>query len=84
MARISKELAANMNEELRADILLRLDRKLRNEIQDEEIFEEWLTYGVPDGTETLQDMLALDLNAEDFAEMWNLAEELLNRDAEEG
>lgn len=84
MARISKELAANMNEELRADILLRLDRKLRNEIQDEEIFEEWLIYGVPDGTETLQDILALDLSAEDFAEMWNLAEELLNRDAEEG
>lgn len=38
MAMMTKELAALVNEDIRADMLIRLDNKLRREIQDEEIF----------------------------------------------
>ncbi len=80
MARMTTELAANIIPELRAQILFNLDRKLRQEIQDEEIFMTWLEEGIPDGTNSEEEVLALDLDPEEFAEMWNLAEDLLNED----
>lgn len=83
MAKMTKELAAPMSAEMRAEILFRLDQKLRREIQDEEIFLTWLAEGLPDDVESVEDVKELHLTAEEFAEMWNLAEDLLNADAEE-
>ena len=69
-------LAKMIPAEARAEILLSLDRFLRQTINDEEIFMTWLEEGVPDGTETAAELL--DVEAEEFAEMWNLAEKLVN------
>lgn len=80
MATMTKELAALVNEEIRADMLIRLDNKLRREIQDEEIFMTWLEEGLPDGLHNAAEVLALDISPEEFADMWNLAEWLLNED----
>ena len=80
MATMTKELAALVNEEIRADMLIRLDNKLRREIQDEEIFMTWLEEGLPDGLHNAAEVLELDISPEEFAEMWNLAERLLNED----
>lgn len=80
MAMMTKELAALVNKEIRADMLIRLDNKLRREIQDEEIFMTWLEEGLPDGLHNVAEVLALDISPEEFAEMWNLAERLLNED----
>lgn len=60
----------------RAIILFDLDRKVRDVVNDEEIFEEWLIYGVPDGTESWEELT--DISKEGFVEMWNLAERLMN------
>lgn len=60
----------------RAVILFDLDRKVRDVVNDEEIFEEWLIYGVPDGTKNWEELT--DISKEDFVEMWNLAERLMN------
>ena len=74
-------LARLIPAEARAEILLNLDRFLREAITDEEIFMTWLEEGVPDGTKDASELL--DIEAEEFVEMWQLAERLLNEWAEE-
>lgn len=73
-------LAKYLPAETRAEILLNLDRCLRDHINDEEIFMIWLEEGVPDGTADAAELL--DIEVEEFVEMWQLAERLLNEDAE--
>ena len=79
MALMTIDLARIMNVEARAKILLNIDAYLRKTINDECIFESWLMCGVPDGTEDWKELE--DIEIEEFVEMWNLAERLLNRDA---
>ena len=79
MAIMTKTLASIMTPEIRAQILFQLDSMLRNTINDEDIFSAWLEEGVPDGTESWKELV--DIEAEDFTEMWNLAESLLNEQA---
>ena len=74
-------LAAHVDRKHRAEILLQLDNKLRHEIQDEELFMVWLEEGLPDGIHSVEEIEGLDISAIEFAEMWNLAERLLNEDA---
>lgn len=74
-------LAQFLPDEVRAEILFHLDRCLRQNINDEEIFMVWLEQGVPDGTEDASELTDIDL--ESFVEMWNLARKLLEADAEE-
>lgn len=78
MAKMNVNLATVIDEQTRAKILFDLDRFLRETIQNEELFQVWLEEGVPDGTESAAELS--DIEAEDFAEMWNLAEDLLNQD----
>ena len=75
-------LAQYLPAETRAEILLHLDRCLRNNIYDEEIFITWLEEGVPDGTKEAAELL--DIGVEEFVEMWLLAERLLNEYTEAG
>ena len=82
MAIMTTTIAKIMDDHTRAKILLELDRFLRNNISNEEVFESWLMCGVPDGTEDWDELTDIEVN--DFVDMWNLAEELLNRDAEVG
>ena len=74
-------LAKMIPAEARAEILLSLDRFLRQTINDEEIFMTWLEEGVPDGTEAASELN--DVSLESFVEMWNLARRLLEADTEE-
>lgn len=74
-------LAQFLPDEVRAEILFHLDRCLRQNINDEEIFMVWLEQGVPDGTEAASELT--DISLESFVEMWNLARKLLEADAEE-
>ena len=74
-------LARHIPAEARAEILMNLDRFLRETINDEEIFMTWLEEGVPDSTESAAELL--DIEVEDFVEMWQLAERLLNEAMEE-
>lgn len=73
-------LAAHIDRKHRAEILLQLDNKLRREIQDEELFMIWLEEGLPDGIHNAREIEELGISAIEFAEMWNLAERLLNQD----
>ena len=73
---MTKKTAAMMNPEVRAKALMHLDGYLRNELTDEDLFDRWLEEGVPDGTGSWQELV--DVTAEEFAEMWNLAEKLMN------
>lgn len=73
-------LAKMIPAEARAEILLSLDRFLRQTINDEEIFMTWLEEGVPDGTVEASELE--DVEAEEFVEMWQLAERLLNEEME--
>ena len=73
-------LAAHVDRKHRAEILLQLDNKLRQEIQDEELFMIWLEEGLPDGIHNVKEIEELGISAIEFAEMWNLAERLLNQD----
>lgn len=82
MAIMTTSIAKIMDNHTRAKILFELDRFLREQINDETIFEEWLIYGVPDGTEDWDELT--DIEVEDFVDMWNLAEDLLNADNEDG
>lgn len=82
MAIMTASIAKIMDDHTRAKILFELDRFLRDNISNEEVFESWLMYGVPDGTEDWDELTDIEVN--DFVDMWNLAEELLNRDAEDG
>ena len=74
-------LAKMLPAETRAEILLTLDRFLRQTINDEEIFMTWLEEGVPDGTVEASELL--DVKAEEFVEMWQLAERLLNEEMDD-
>lgn len=60
----------------RAESLVTLDHYLREYITDEDIFSVWLEAGVPDGTITAAELL--DVAPEEFVEMWNLGERLIN------
>lgn len=82
MAIMTASIAKIMDDHTRAKILFELDRFLRDNISNEEVFESWLMCGVPDGTEDWDELTDIEVN--DFVDMWNLAEELLNRDAEDG
>lgn len=80
---MTKETAAMMNPEVRAKSLMYLDNYLRDELTDEDLFDRWLEEGVPDGTGSWRELA--DVTAEEFAEMWNLAEKLMNEQlAEDG
>ena len=79
MALMTIDLAKALPAEARAQILFHLDGYLRHNIDDESIFEEWLMCGVPDDTKNWWELC--DESPEDFVEMWNLAEQLLNEDA---
>lgn len=79
MALMTIDLARILDAETRAKILLNIDTHLRKTINNEYIFESWLMCGVPDGTEEWEELE--DIEVEEFVEMWNLAERLLNRDA---
>lgn len=81
MAIMNHELAALIPDFARAQILLALDHHIREIVQDEDLFEVWLEEGVPDGTISASELV--DIEADAFAEMWNLAEHLLNQQAEE-
>lgn len=74
-------LAKMMTPEIRADILMTLDQYLRETVVDEEIFMIWLEEGVPDGTKNASELL--DIEPEEFTDMWNLAERLRNAQAAE-
>ena len=76
MAMMTKGLAEVMTPEIRAKTLVCLDDYLRQYLTDEDLVERWLEEGVPDGTESWKELA--DVTAEEFAEMWNLAEKLMN------
>lgn len=80
MALMNATLAAPIPAEIRAQMLLHLDHYLRRNLFNEDLFELWLEEGVPDGTHDWRELT--DINTTEFAEMWNLAERLLNEDAE--
>ena len=73
-------LAKMIPAEARAEILLSLDRFLRQTVNDEEIFMTWLEEGVPDGTVEPSELL--DVKAEEFVEMWDLASRLVNEEVD--
>lgn len=73
---MTNELAKMLTPQIRADILMALDKYLRQTISDEDIFMAWLEEGVPDGTTDTSELL--DIEAEEFMEMWNLAKRLTN------
>lgn len=79
MAIMTKTLASIMTPEIRAQILFQLDTYLRESLYDEDLFDRWLEEGVPDGTKGWEELV--DIEAEDFTEMWNLAESLMNEQA---
>lgn len=74
------DLAKFLPAQTRAEILLSLDQFLRQTISDEDIFMAWLEEGVPDGTTDTSELL--DIEAEEFVEMWNLASQLVNKEME--
>lgn len=76
MAIMTKGLAEVMTPEIRAKTLMCLDDYLRGELYDEDLFARWLEEGVPDGTGSWRELA--DVTAEEFVEMWNLAERLRN------
>ena len=80
MAIMTETLALIMTPEIRAQILFQLDTYLRESVRDEDLFDRWLEEGVPDGTESWEELE--DISIEDFVEMWNLAEWLMNQQAE--
>ena len=72
------EIARNLSGATRANILMAIDDYIRTYFNDEEIFMAWLEEGVPDGTETYEELE--DISAEDFVEMVKLAEKVLTAD----
>lgn len=81
MALMNTALAALIPSEARAQMLFNLDRYLRDNLLDEDLFDRWLEEGVPDGTHDWHELTYI--SATEFAEMWNLAEGLLNEQAEQ-
>lgn len=67
----------NLSAEARATILHILDTELRNNINDEEVFERWLMCGVPDGCYSVQEvadaMNPEEMTYEEFEELILLA-----------
>lgn len=84
MMTLTPALARLIPTDLRAKMLLMIDEYLQQNLYDEDLFERWLEEGVPDGTESWEELE--DTSIEDFVEMWNLAERLMNDQAanEEG
>lgn len=80
MMTLTPALAQLIPADLRAKMLLMIDEYLRQNLTDEDLFEHWLEEGVPDGTESWEELK--DISIEDFVEMWNLAEWLMNQQAE--
>ena len=76
MAMMTKGLAEVMTPELRAKTLMCLDDYLRGELYDEDLFAFWREEGMPDGTGSWRELA--DVTAEEFVEMWNLAEKLMD------
>lgn len=79
------EMLKTMNPEARAKILMHVDDYLRDNLTDEGLFELWLEEGVPDGTRSWEELV--DMEAEDFVKMMNLASLLMRQhlvDKEEG
>lgn len=81
MMTLTNDLSRLIPSDLRAKMLLMIDEYLRQNLTDEDLFERWLEEGVPDGTESWEELA--DIEIEDFVEMWNLAERLMNTQAEE-
>lgn len=77
----------NLSAESRATILFTLDTELRNGISDEEVFERWLTCGVPDGCETVEAVMETmnteEMEWEEFEEYILLAASCFEMDNEE-
>lgn len=71
------EMLKTMNPETRAKILMHIDDYLRDNLTDEALFECWLEEGVPDGTQSWEELV--DMEAEDFVEMMNLASLLMRQ-----
>lgn len=72
-------LAQHLTSKARAEMLLEMDKMIRREIDDEDtIIDNWLTYGIPDGCESLDDILSLDLDVADCVEIYNFGVDLLN------
>ena len=77
----------NLSAESRATILFILDIELRNNISDEEVFERWLMFGVPDGCMTVKNvqeyMNTENMTWEEFEEYILLAASCFEMDNEE-
>lgn len=80
MSHMTLKRANEMTPDARARMLMRIDSYLREYISDEELFMIWLEEGVPDGTETPEELA--DISAEDFVEMCHLAERIIQADEE--
>ena len=80
MMTLTPDLSRLIPTDLRAKMLLMIDEYLRHNLTDEDLFDRWLEEGVPDGTESWEELA--DIEIEDFVEMWNLAERLMNQQAE--
>ena len=80
MMTLTPDLSRLIPTDLRAKMLLMIDEYLRHNLTDEDQFDRWLEEGVPDGTESWEELA--DIEIEDFVEMWNLAEWLMNQQAE--
>lgn len=72
--------ANKMTPDARARMLMRIDDYLREYVYDEELFMIWLEEGVPDGTESPEELT--DVPVEDFVEMCNLAKRIIRADEE--
>lgn len=84
---LTRETYDELTFQERAAILFGLDTELRNGISTEEVFERWLMCGVPDGCETVDDVMdAMDpdeMEWEEFEEYILLAKECFEEDEEE-
>lgn len=72
--------ANEMTPDARARMLMRIDGYLREYVYDEELFMVWLEEGVPDGTESPEELT--DVPVEDFVEMCNLAKRIIRANEE--
>lgn len=72
--------ANEMTPDARARMLMRIDDYLREYVYDEELFMIWLEEGVPDDTESPEELT--DVPVEDFVEMYNLAKRIIRADEE--
>lgn len=67
MMTLTNDLSRLIPSDLRAKMLLMIDEYLRQNLTDEDLFERWLEEGVPDGTESWEELA--DIEIEDFVEM---------------